>query len=265
MKFAKLTKLGGDLISASEADYIDYAGFLRCPECDEPVFLRKAHSRGETAIPDAFVHHKAVPEISACQLRVGNYSPEYVANVNAQARGQRLHKLQLSMWKFLKRNLAVSFKSWSAAVRDAKEWPFLGEVVKYGEEVLESNRGYIISTVLPTTAELLSDRDPHIQVAPGAEAMIDTFLKGRSRDWQRHCAITEDALDLFLSAKALAEVRHRFCCCLCHLNVLKGYPNLLDLDTATLEWKEQFVAFLTLYVTLVFLSVDWISEFDRMK
>jgi hypothetical protein len=59
MKYAILGKLGGEIIAADEADYDDYKSFLKCPNCKEPVFLRKSHPRNDIQIPSSFVHHKA--------------------------------------------------------------------------------------------------------------------------------------------------------------------------------------------------------------
>ena len=259
MRYANLVKLGGELVEASQSDYEDYKGFLRCPECGEPVFLRKAHKRGETSIPDAFIHHKAVPEISACEFRVGRYSPEDVAASRAKAKGQRLVKLTVSLWKFLKTTLSIDLKSWSSYVQDAKRIKFLGEVVQYGEEVLETNQSFILDNTFPRITELLAQRDEKIAISPQMRSRVEKFLTARSRDWRLHCQISQEALELSLKSSAMKEIRHRLCCCLCHPKVLEAMPELLDLDAATDEWRQKFVAYMTLQVTFVFLLVDWIG------
>lgn len=111
MKYASLTRIGGELIAADDADYSDYFGFLKCPECYELVFLRKAFVRGDgVKVQASFVHHKAVPELSFCELRVGQYSQKDVEAKNSQAREQRLRSLRLHMWKYLKCSYLNFFK-----------------------------------------------------------------------------------------------------------------------------------------------------------
>ena len=105
MRYAKLIKLGGEYIAAEDADYDDYKGFLTCPECGEPVFLRKAHQRKNAHIADAFVHHKAVPSIELCELRVSRYSTEYIRGKNAESRGQRLAVLQSDLFLILQHSV----------------------------------------------------------------------------------------------------------------------------------------------------------------
>lgn len=263
MKYAKLIRLGGELIEASNADYSDYKGFLRCPECDEPVFLRKSHQRGNVPVPDAFVHHKAVPQVSACEMRVGKYDSVTVQQKRSQAHGQRIRKLQISLWKFLKQNLAVSLRGWEKYVHDVKRVPFLGEVVDYGKQVLEGNQVFILEDTLSNVSELLRMQDERIGISPEMEKTITTFIKVRSRDWQLHSMVAKEALDLFLKSPTMAENRHRLCCCLCHPTVLQAMPELLDLDAATEEWRSKFVAYITLQVVFVFLMVDWIGLFNE--
>lgn len=263
MEWARLTKAGGELIKASSADYEDYRGFLKCPECDHEVFLRKAHIREGVPVGDAFVHHKAVPEISACKLRVGNYSKEYIESKNAEAKGQRLRRLVISMWKYLKTNITMDLKRWPTFTKQVESNRFLLDVVEYGETVLDSNQEFILDNTFPKVADLIVNRDPRIAVVPEKEQAINRFLKGRSRDWELHCKIAREALDLFLKSNAMKEIRYRLCCCMAHPTALAESPDLLDLDTSTDEWRKKFVAHITLVVTFVFLTVDWIEIFKN--
>lgn len=259
MRFASLVKMGGELIVASQADYEDYKGFLRCPECGEPVFLRKSHTRGNREIGDAFVHHRAVPEVSVCELRVGNYTNADVAASRTKAKGQRLAKLKISLWKFLKTGLTVNLKSWSTYVKEAKDYEFLGQVANYGKEVIEGNKDFILDSTLPRAAEVLRTRDERLAISPQMQLNIEQFLNQRARDWQLHCQIAREALELFIESPSMGEIRHRLCCCLCNPKTLQNMPELLDLDTATPEWKQKFVAYMTLQVVFVFLLVDWVG------
>ncbi|MBD6620152.1 hypothetical protein FNW02_31265 [Komarekiella sp. 'clone 1'] len=262
MKYATLGKLGGELIIADEADYNDYKGFLKCPNCKEPVFLRKSHIRNEIQIPSSFVHHKAVKEVSACELRVGRYTKQDVEIISAKAKGQRLDKLRISLWKYLKHNLTISLKSWSKSAEDVKKVKLLSEVVDYGKEILEGNVEFILDNTLPRTEILLSEKDPLIAITTEAKPFFDTFLKENKSNWKLHCKVAREALELFLSSQSMKEIRQRMLCCLCHPTALQSLPELLDLDTETPEWKEKFTAYLTLQITFIFLTVDWIKIFD---
>ncbi|MBH8564444.1 hypothetical protein I8748_20035 [Nostoc sp. CENA67] len=262
MKYAILIKLGGEIIAADEADYDDYKGFLKCPNCKEPVFLRKSHLRNEIEIGSFFVHHKAMPEVSACELRVGRYSKQDVEIIAAKAKGQRLEKLKISLWKFLKNNLTINLKSWSTSASDVKRIKFLGEVVDYGMEILENNVNFIIDNTLPRVETLFIEKDPKIAIIPEMQPFFDAFLKQNKSNWRLHCKITREALELFLSSHSMKEIRYRLLCCLCHPKALESVPELLDLDAETVEWREKFTAYLTLQVTFVFLTVDWINIFE---
>ncbi|GFE72125.1 hypothetical protein [Chroococcus sp. FPU101] len=259
MRYAKLVKLGGELIEAKVANYPDYHGFLRCPECGEPVFLRKTHQRGNIIIPDAFVHHKAVAEISVCELRVGQYDNENVIAQNAIARGQRLSQLKISLWKYLKTSLAFNFKHWSSYVADTKRVKMFQEIVQYGQEVIKCNHDFIINSTLPRCSDLILSNDERVAISPSMKKTIETFLKKRSRDWKLHIQITSEALDLFIDSPSMLEIRYRLCCCLCHPKILESMPELLDLDASTDEWRQKFLAYLTLQIVFAFLLIDWIS------
>lgn len=271
MQYAKLTKLGGVQISAQDADYEDYKGFLKCLECSEPVFLRKAHKRKPKGISNteqveveaAFVHHKAVPEVSVCIDRVGRYTKEDVEAARNASKNQRLQRLIVSLWKMLKTTLSIDLKNWSALVQDVKKNSFLNEVVGYALDILDKNQEFILESTFSRVAELIKEKDPAIGITPEAEAMVNSFLKARSRSWELHCQISKEALELFLKSSAMKEIRYRLCCCLAHPKSLEAIPELLDWDTATPEWRSRFVAHITLYVTFVFLMVDWIEIFDK--
>ena len=161
MQYAKLLKLGGQVIEASSADYEDYKGFLLCPECGESVFLRKAYQRGESIVKSAFVHHRAIPEVSKCELRVGSYSLDDIKAFASQARGQRLASLRVSMWKYLKTTMAINLKQWSFFVSQAKQG-LLKEVVDYGVEVLANNVAFIVEGTLPRVSDLVKRQDSRI-------------------------------------------------------------------------------------------------------
>ncbi|MBE9053680.1 hypothetical protein IQ243_25425, partial [Nostocales cyanobacterium LEGE 11386] len=216
MKYAIFVKLGGEIITAEDADYEDYKGFLKCPNCKEPVFLRKAHMRNDIQVPSSFVHHKAVPEVSACELRVGKYTKQDIEAISTTARNQRLTKLKISLWKYLKYNLTINLKSWSTYAKDAKKVKLLNDIIDYGMQILENNVNFILENTLPRTEILFKNKDSRITVVPEMEPFFNAFLKDNKSNWQLHCKITKEALELFLVSNSMKEIRYRLLCCLCH-------------------------------------------------
>lgn len=262
MKYAIFTKLGGELIAADDADYEDYKSFLKCPICKEPVFLRKSHFRNDVQIGSFFVHHKAVKEVSDCELRVAKYQQQDIERLNTAARGQRLDKLRISLWKYLKHNLTINLNYWNKYAADTKKLKLLAEVVNYGMEILQANADFILNNTLPRVEVLFREQDPKIAIIPEMRPFFDAFLLENKSNWQLHCQITIEALELFLSSYSMKEIRYRMLCCLCHPQSLQSMPQLLDLDTKTLQWREKFSAYLTLQITFVFLTVDWVKVFE---
>lgn len=267
MKFAKLIKLGGELIEAAKADYDDYRGFLICPECGEPVFLRKHHKRGNVEIPDAFIHHKLSESTALCEARVNSYKIERIKGLASKAREQRLRKLQVSLWKYLKMNLSINLSQWSQHVRFAKETKILKEVVEYGEELTTYLSDFICNYGLEKTSKLIIEKDISTIfeiVDPRREKIINDFLNSRKRDWELHCKITSEALELFINSKSMKEIRFRLLACLCNPKILdEAYPELLDLDMATDEWKDKFKSYLSASIIFLFLMIDWIEIFKE--
>lgn len=263
MKYATLIKLGGELIEASSADYSDYRGFLRCPECGEPVFLRAAHQRQGREVAAAFVHHRAIPEVSICELRVGGYSSEEVQQRNAKARGQRLQKLRISLWKILKSNLTMDFRPWAAWMREAKDHPFFGEVAQFGREILVANPDFILNHTFDRLAQMMIDRSPHFHVEAGSEDAFSNFLNRNQKDWPLHCRIAKEALEFFLNSKELEMIQYRVVVCMSHPSCLMRIDQaLIDLDASTVEWRNKFASYLTLQICFVFLAVDWLEVFS---
>ena len=164
MQYAIFTKIGGELIPASKADYQDYYGFLKCPVCNEPVFLRKSHLRNGKEITASFVHHKAVPEISTCELRVGNYSKEDIEIFAAKARNQRLQKLNISMWKYLKTNMSVHFRGYNQVKDKTKGNPAFEFLLNYADECLMNNSDLIVDEFIPVLGKMLKTQDDDIGI-----------------------------------------------------------------------------------------------------
>lgn len=279
MKYAKFVKMGGELIEASCADYKDYYGVIVCPHCGEPVFLRKEHERQTpksgkpvtVKVQASFVHHKAVPEVSVCEMRVGNYSPEYVMQVAGKARNQRIRVLELSMWKYIKTNLSLDFGDYAAAIKDLQVHSYERKLVNLAKDIIEK----------PITPEVLAELvdalaldsfkealDP-IRTTPDDEKALNNFLSLRKKDWTFHRKIAQEALSVFSQSALLKKVRERFLACICNRSMLQqANPKFFRLDNIRVGsdlWLEEVARYILTTVTVVFLTVDWISVFDATE
>jgi hypothetical protein len=268
MRYAQLIKLGGHLIEAEDADYEDYFGFLICPECKEPVFLRKGHRRtsklgADHTVPSSFIHHRSSDEIQTCEQRVAKYSAEKVESFGGQARDQRIAKLKVSMWKYLKHNHCVNLNTFSKLTSDFAKSSMLKSLLEFSMSIVEQNSKYIVESTLPHVSTLLLAQDSRIGILPSIENQIKGFLKKRKRNWslQQRCAA--EALELLLTSTYLKPTREKLIKVICHPLSLEFHdPELLDLDTSTEEWRLSFASYLTLVLPLCFLTVDWLTVFD---
>lgn len=262
MKYAKLIKLGGELISASGADYTDYKGFLICPECGEAVFLRKSHVRGESIITDAFVHHKAIPEVSVCEARVSryDYDAETVKAIQQKAKGQRLAKLRVSMWKFIKSSAVCNFCNWPAAVKEVKEFQMLADVVKFADDSVMQNLE-LLTKMMPTILEDIQGNADKVGILDAvAKTRLIGFTTSRKRDWRLHSQIAIEALDFF-TTDSMTEVKLRLLSYICNPSyylILNSY-NWIDEDMETDNWRLNFVGHILSTLCLIFASIDWIK------
>lgn len=259
MEFAILTKIGGELIPASKADYQDYYGFLKCPVCNEPVFLRKSHLRNGKEITASFVHHKAVPEISACELRVGKYSQEDIETFAAKAKKQRLQKLNISMWKYLKTNMSVHFRGYNQVQNHTKGNPTFAFLLDYADQCLMNNSDLIVDEFIPVLGKMLKNQDDDIGIITQALSQFNQFLNDLKSDWELHQKIVQESAELFLSPP-MKEIRYRVLTVLCY----PGNMQLLNRDLVTLNmqtesWQKLFSNYLTHQICLIFLSVNWIK------
>lgn len=259
MQYAIFTKIGGELIPASKADYQDYYGFLKCPVCNEPVFLRKSHLRNGKEITASFVHHKAVPEISTCELRVGNYSKEDIEIFAAKARNQRLQKLNISMWKYLKTNMSVHFRGYNQVKDKTKGNPAFEFLLNYADECLMNNSDLIVDEFIPVLGKMLKTQDDDIGIIKQTLGQFNEFLNDLKSDWELHEKIAKEAAKLFLSP-AMKEIRYRVLTVLCYPgNMQLLDKDLVELKMGTEKWQQIFGNYLTQQICLIFLSVNWIK------
>lgn len=131
MKYAKAMKLGGELVSADECNYDDFKRLVPlCPECSEPVFLRKGSDRVSTKgkkfkIPQHWSHFDSVSEEqkASCEARVSAYTEKDRQRIASKARGQRLKWLQRWCFSvFRKYSLAIEKEDFSLPFPDSSIW-----------------------------------------------------------------------------------------------------------------------------------------------
>lgn len=275
--YAVLPRLGGELISAASADYEDYKGLLRCPECGEEVFLRAAHTRRGQEVSAAFVHRKAIAEVSVCELRVGRYGADEVEAQAGKARGQRIQSLRKKLWEYLEQNLSANLRIWRKCKKDCEKKyrgdatnSSMAEFVDFGYDALIGNAEFMLSDRLDVLADLLFRQvsgklargEARIAISPHAQGLFQEFVGSHQRDWSLHVKIAREAFEVFLGYR-MDQLQRRLCYCLCHPSYLEALPELMDLDASTDEWRGKFVSYLTLQVTFVFLTTDWIKIFKK--
>lgn len=263
MKYALLSSVGGEPIQAEEADYEHYKGFLKCPACGKPVFLRKEHNRRGRQICSAFIHHKAIPEVSICELRVGNYSKEDVESLSTKARGQRLARLRVSLWKYIKTNMAIDLSRWSHYKREIDNSAVGQTLVNYTEEFMDINKDFVLQETLEKCQNIFINSHDLIGIESGAQKFFEPFIEKNRYRWELHYKITKEMLDSFLKNPDFEMIRHRLYCCLCHPDLFWRMPGLIDKDIRSEEFLETFGAYLTLEITFVFLTIDWIEIFKK--
>lgn len=259
MKYAKLIKLQGELIPAEDADYQDYFGFLACNVCNEPVFLRKAHTRGNIEIPAAFVHHKAKDD-SSCELRVARYEAKDIEIINRMAHGQRMAKLRISMWKIIKKSLAFNFSLWPQLKQDINSSHILKRLTEYGEFVICLSPEFMLDT-LTRLSEMVITQSSLIQIESYAENAINDFVTKRNRDWYLHEKLAKEALKVFIYSNEMSPIRMRVMECICHPQAMMSMPQLCANSVKDDLWSRKFKSYLTLEVPLIFLTIDWLEVF----
>jgi hypothetical protein len=102
-------RYGGELVNAEDCDYGDFKRLIPlCPNCGEPVFLRKSCDRVSKlgkpfVIPKHWAHFDSASEEqkAACEARVSGYTEADRQRIQSQARGQRLKLIQRWFWKIL--------------------------------------------------------------------------------------------------------------------------------------------------------------------
>jgi len=259
MKYAMLASLGGELIAAENADYSDYKRFLKCPECKEPVFLRKSHRRNNMRVVDAFVHHEASSMGSTCGLRVNNYSQRTVEISATVAREQRIKILNEFLWKYLKSSLAINLCNCSTELNRIEEYPPLRRwMQEYAMLFLEYRKDLVLKIdIINCVANALINLPDNFSADNERKKIVKQFLASQNRCIKLHLKIAKEALDVFL-APQMREVKLRLLDVIISPECIDAFSSeLLVLGTSTEEWELKYFIYILSELAIVFLTVDW--------
>lgn len=275
MKYAELVRLGGELIEASDADYPDYYGLLVCPECGEPVFLRKSHERSLSEeieeieenlimVKDHFVHHKVTAYNLGCKMRTKIYAKEKEEQLKQEAKkahDQRLNLLRISMWKYLASNSAISLKLYSKAVKFIQEESSLRRYTSIAESFFDTKALKNYSNTDKPFLNIIKIVETYSVIwAKENFTVVVDFKESHKTTWPFHLKVTNEAFDLFSESKAMKPIRHRLIC-LATSQLWSNHIRINNIDLMKLTIDEEVAEFylnkLLQYIGVVFLTVDW--------
>jgi hypothetical protein len=263
MKYAKLIKLGGELIPSSEADYEDYKGLLVCPVCNEVVFLRKAHSRGSTQVESSFCHHRFTFASRECEIRVASYKQDDLIQAANAARGQRLQLLEISMWKFLKTNKSLDFSQWSAKKKSIENIRAFQKIFEFAQMTLDFTTDLLIDIGFDKVDGIFKHPELASDLSRQNRESLDYIMNDVTTNWNLHSKIAKEALTLFLKSYSMLVVRQRVIWELIHPSNLVDTVGLVDLHPNSRDWKIKFSNHLVVGIIFIFLSVNWLEVFGE--
>lgn len=127
MQLASSIYLGGQLVSAEDANYESYKELgLICPSCKSAVFFQKSYIRNagsllETKVRSQFKHFKAIDAtlVKLCEARVAKYNQKEINKQVAKAKNQRLRTFQNYFWKLFEMHYQ---KEMNFPVSEILEW-----------------------------------------------------------------------------------------------------------------------------------------------
>jgi hypothetical protein len=296
MKLAKAMRYGGELIDACNCDYSDFKSLIPlCPNCSEPVFLRKDSDRisklgKEFKIPKHWSHFGSTSEEqkAACEARVSSYTEADRQRIQSQARGQRLKLIQRWFWKIVTRNNAPPVLtlgnhengercSWSDIDLMLEQFGVskeriesLEEIMDYGFQLLLNDLAHLESKIMPAFWKFI-DETPQ---TPHQWAQLKDQLGALEKTL--HSKIVMEVFS-FLGSKSIAEVRRSLAGLASkHLvvdllltpgNHREGIAKFLLKDDMSYadEFSEVFSQRHAKYLFLVIFSIPWASEFASLK
>ena len=217
MKYAKAMRYGGELIDAADSDYSDFKKLIPlCPECSEPVHLRKESDRvsslgKEFEIPKHWSHFKSVSEEqkAGCEARVSGYTEEDKRRIQTKARGQRLRLIQKYMETAIR---AIPYLEYldnasSQANRDSEWIANKAETIKIFRNLILSASNSEVSEIVETVLEKAIDG-----TFPDNETMlyIHSSISRIKKNSEIHSKITSEVLK-FLCAKRQKKFLNKLC------------------------------------------------------
>jgi len=272
MKLAKAMRYGGEPIDAADCDYSDFKSLIPlCPNCSEPVFLRKDSDRisklgKEFKIPQHWSHFGSTSEEqkAACEARVSSYTEADRQRIQSQARGQRLKLIQRWFWRvWRERNFnetVDSLMSLKAHVDSA----FLGELFCFQplkESISKRLKASEVNMLTPT--------------GDGNQEQIESIQAELSAlDMGLHRSITSEVLDFLYSRKNRDLLEEAFCCCLAYSignstdeeakQLVAEITRATHPDTISDLCSECVLMAIEVFIGTLF-GVPWASEFARLE
>jgi hypothetical protein len=282
MKYASLIRIGGELILASEADYSDYFGFLRCPECSESVFLRKGFTRKDgTDVRASFVHHKISQQSKECELRVDSYTSQQIIAKNTQAKNQRLKSLQLHLHKYLKvknANTLLFFTPNWKRNRHLKHTCrkvyldfialfntafFVEEKTEIHYKTLEFINNYDL--LINTLFELFNS-NPKKPLDGWREEYYKSIVNLKKNvNWELHIKICREVVD-FLYSDICTNLLEKFYYSILFYICLVKYPEQPDKSEEIIQsMPYEILRRITFYVSLAIVITPWQTIFEEVE
>lgn len=229
MKLAKAMRYGGELIDAIECDYSDFKRLIPlCPNCGEPVFLRKGGDRvsklgKEFILPQHWSHFRSVSEEqkAACEARVSGYTDADRQRIQSQARGQRLKLIQRWFWRaWTEKNFNIRLYT-SASLKSIMRPALLDEMFYY-QGLKDAIHERLKESDVSMVASAGDDNSEEIE---GIKAELSAL------DIRLHRSITSEVLDFLYSRKNRSLWQDALYCCLAY-----------SIDISTEEEAMQIVA-----------------------
>lgn len=236
------------IVKATESDYQDFYGYLICPECDDVLFLRKAHVRDGVEIKASFVHFTQNDLTTECKNRIKARKQENIRKSKYKSRQQQIKKLSLSLWKHLKTNKDVDLKYWDVYFKAAM----------YKKESFKK-----ITDHLDGLANQLTIDD--LWIAFDASLSSTKNFKGDTSKWlnsmcladfYRHTNISWDLFNLLMFNRNFKDLRLRIYSVLLHPEHLEAV-GLIGGNINRPDFNQKVLAYIVSSFVLAVATVDW--------
>lgn len=262
MKIAKVARLQGEIIEASEAEYHNYYGMTLCLCCDEPVFLRKAHVSRGVKISAAFVHHEGEKE--QCKLRTSSISLSEIVSINNKSRNQRLFLLNQNCWRMLQSSICYITPQLH-----------LSEFTNKDKKFYLKTRSILTKSF--TDSRFRSEFKTYLTQVLKDNMVVGKHLKGSggtvvSYELVKNSQIAQEVLAFCLSAKG-KNILLKMIPTICFLT-RQIFNDKLQLEAIVKQQLTKFgkvdLAITTQVVAMNvilnwFLRVNWVDEFDKIS